>query len=191
MAEPQRSPRTQPSACSTPDRLRRRRRSRDSCRQSRREISWASLRYRVGGDPGGENAPGSVDRRPGAGVRLRSGDPAGSPDESTNIYATSSQEVVGNADFGFLYGAHPGNATYYSPYHMHGSFGPSCAVANVTHPDANGTGRRSGRARRAYTRCSRPSDILAIPTAAIRVIYVEGAGCYGHNGSDDVAADAG
>ena len=28
------------------------------------------------------------------------------------------------------------------------------------------------------------------PTAAVRVKYVEGSGCYGHNGSDDAAADA-
>jgi hypothetical protein len=34
------------------------------------------------------------------------------------------------------------------------------------------------------------SDILGIPTSTIRVIYVEGAGCYGQNGSDDAAADA-
>jgi nicotinate dehydrogenase subunit B len=34
------------------------------------------------------------------------------------------------------------------------------------------------------------SDILGIPASKIRVIYVEGAGCYGHNGSDDAAADA-
>jgi CO/xanthine dehydrogenase Mo-binding subunit len=34
------------------------------------------------------------------------------------------------------------------------------------------------------------SDILGIPSSAIRVVYVEGAGCYGHNGADDAAADA-
>jgi CO/xanthine dehydrogenase Mo-binding subunit len=34
------------------------------------------------------------------------------------------------------------------------------------------------------------ADILGIAQSAIRVIYVEGPGCYGHNGSDDVAVDA-
>ena len=34
------------------------------------------------------------------------------------------------------------------------------------------------------------SDILKLPQFAIRVIYAEGAGCYGHNGADDAAADA-
>jgi nicotinate dehydrogenase subunit B len=57
----------------------------------------------------------------------------------TNIYATSSQEVVGNADLAFSTAPTQGTRTYYSPYHMHGSIGPSCAVANVTStPDANG-----------------------------------------------------
>jgi nicotinate dehydrogenase subunit B len=110
----------------------------------------------------------------------------------TNIYATSSQEVVGNADLAFSTAPIQGTRTYYSPYHMHGSFGPSCAVANVTStPDANGIRATvwSGT-QGVYPLQQALSDILAIPTAAIRVIYVEGAGCYGHNGSDDVAADA-
>jgi CO/xanthine dehydrogenase Mo-binding subunit len=34
------------------------------------------------------------------------------------------------------------------------------------------------------------ADILRLPQSAIRVIYAEGAGCYGHNGADDAAADA-
>ena len=42
----------------------------------------------------------------------------------------------------FTRGARPDaelTRTYYSPYQMHGSVGPSCAVANVTAaPDANG-----------------------------------------------------
>src|SRR5262249_34253103 len=59
-----------------------------------------------------------------------------------NIYASSAQELVGNADMFFgppLPGITTFKRTYYSPYHMHGSVGPSCAVANVTSvPDANG-----------------------------------------------------
>ena len=54
-----------------------------------------------------------------------------------------------------------------------------------------GSRRRCGRARRAYTRCRQAlSDILGLPQSAVRVIYAEGAGCYGHNGADDAAADA-
>ena len=50
----------------------------------------------------------------------------------TNIYATSTQEVVGNADLVFSTAPIQGTRMYYSPYHMHGSVGPSCAVANIT-----------------------------------------------------------
>src|SRR5262249_21775304 len=31
---------------------------------------------------------------------------------------------------------------------------------------------------------------LKMPTTALRCVHVEGSGCYGHNGADDVAADA-
>ena len=29
-----------------------------------------------------------------------------------------------------------------------------------------------------------------MPEARVRVVHMEGAGCYGHNGADDAAADA-
>jgi nicotinate dehydrogenase subunit B len=109
-----------------------------------------------------------------------------------NIYAASSQEVVGNADAAFAAAPIQGTRTYYTPYHMHGSVGPSCAVADVTSvPDADGFMATvwSGT-QGVYPLQLALSDILGIPASKIRVIYVEGAGCYGHNGSDDVAADA-
>jgi CO/xanthine dehydrogenase Mo-binding subunit len=34
------------------------------------------------------------------------------------------------------------------------------------------------------------AQLLGLDVSAVRVIYEEGAGCYGHNGADDVAADA-
>jgi nicotinate dehydrogenase subunit B len=113
-----------------------------------------------------------------------------------NVYASSTQEVVGNADA--FFGPTPpagitrGTRTYYSPYQMHGSVGPSCAVANVTSAaDANGIKATvwSGT-QGVYPLQLALSDILRLPPSAIRVVYVEGAGCYGHNGADDAAADA-
>src|SRR6478752_3998326 len=32
--------------------------------------------------------------------------------------------------------------------------------------------------------------MLRMPPASVRLIHVEGSGCYGHNGADDAAADA-
>jgi CO/xanthine dehydrogenase Mo-binding subunit len=75
---------------------------------------------------------------------------------------------------------------------MHGSVGPSCAVANVTSaPDANGIQATvwSGT-QGVYPLQQALSNILGLPQSVIRVIYTEGAGCYGHNGADDAAADA-
>ncbi len=112
-----------------------------------------------------------------------------------NVYsANKTQEVVGDADS--VYNTAAANLKftrdYYSPYHMHGSVAPSCAVANVTSaPDANGIQATvwSGT-QGVYPLRQAISDILGIPLSAVRVIYVEGAGCYGHNGADDAAADA-
>jgi nicotinate dehydrogenase subunit B len=108
-----------------------------------------------------------------------------------NVYSPNkTQEVVGNANTA------PANLKftrdYYSPYQMHGSVGPSCALANVTSaPDANGIQATvwSGT-QGVYPLQQAIADILGLSPSKVRVIYVEGAGCYGHNGSDDAAADA-
>jgi CO/xanthine dehydrogenase Mo-binding subunit len=104
-----------------------------------------------------------------------------------NIYADSFEEVVGGAVTGGL------TRNYYSPYHMHGSVAPSCAVASVTaapDPDTKIQATVWSGTQGVYPLRQAISDILGIPLSAVRVIYVEGAGCYGHNGADDVAADA-
>lgn len=114
---------------------------------------------------------------------------------AANVYSGNKlQEIVGHADT--VYNQAPANLkftrSYYSPYQMHGSVGPSCAVANVT-ADADADGIKAtvwSGTQGVYQLRQAISDILGIPLAAVRVIYVEGPGCYGHNGADDVAADA-
>ena len=113
---------------------------------------------------------------------------------AANTYSSGTQEVVGNADTVYNNAAANLKFTrdYYTPYHMHGSVGPSCAVANVTAaPDANGIQATiwSGT-QGVYPLQQAVALILGIAQSAVRVIYVEGPGCYGHNGSDDVAVDA-
>jgi nicotinate dehydrogenase subunit B len=109
------------------------------------------------------------------------------------VYANSTQEVVGNAANAFA--AATGaklTDTFYSPYQMHGSVGPCCAVANVTAaPDANGIQATvwSGT-QGVYPLQTAVAQILGLNPSLVRIIYVEGAGCYGHNGADDVAVDA-
>ncbi len=84
------------------------------------------------------------------------------------------------------------NATYFTPFQMHASVGPSCAVADVrSAPDANGIQATvwSGT-QGVYPLRGAVAELLGLDTTAVHVIYVEASGCYGHNGADDVAADA-
>jgi nicotinate dehydrogenase subunit B len=108
-----------------------------------------------------------------------------------NVYSPNqTQEVVGNANTAS--GNLKFTRDYYSPYQMHGSVGPSCALANVTSaPDANGIQATvwSGT-QGVYPLQQAIADILRLSPSKVRVIYVEGPGCYGHNGADDAAADA-
>lgn len=77
-------------------------------------------------------------------------------------------------------------ATYFQPYQAHASIGPSCAVADF-HDDQLTVWCSS---QGVYPLRDALADLLEMPPEQIEVIHVEGAGCYGHNGFDDVAADA-
>ncbi|WP_192800295.1 molybdopterin cofactor-binding domain-containing protein [Brucella anthropi] len=77
-------------------------------------------------------------------------------------------------------------ATYEVPYRMHGSIGPSCAVAQFL----NGNLTVWSHAQGMYPLRSSLSGLVDLPASRIRCIHMEGAGCYGHNGADDAAADA-
>jgi nicotinate dehydrogenase subunit B len=114
--------------------------------------------------------------------------------DPANIYQTDKEDVVGNVAAAF---ADPGvtatlHSQYFTPYHMHGAMGPSCAVANFTAaPDESGIQLTvwSGT-QGVYLLQGAIAQMLGLPARAVRVIYVEAAGCYGHNGADDAAADA-
>src|SRR6266567_5676693 len=76
--------------------------------------------------------------------------------------------------------------TYIWPYQMHGSIGPSCAVADY----------QDGRVR-VWSGTQNPhilrgdlALLLRRPETEIEVIRLEAAGCYGRNCADDVSADA-
>jgi nicotinate dehydrogenase subunit B len=77
-------------------------------------------------------------------------------------------------------------ARYTRPYLMHGSIGPSCAVALFEH----GTMTVWTHSQGVYPLRMALAQLLGMPVEKIRCIHAEGAGCYGHNGADDVAADA-
>ena len=77
-------------------------------------------------------------------------------------------------------------ATYEWPIQSHACMGPSCAVADVTSDRATiWTGSQSThRFRTTFAR------ILGLPQDKMRLIYLDGSGCYGMNGHEDAAADA-
>ncbi len=76
--------------------------------------------------------------------------------------------------------------SYVWPYQLHGSIGPSAALAEV----ADGKARVwSGTQNPLWLRCDL-AQLLDLPEDAVEVIRMEAAGCYGRNGADDVTADA-
>ncbi|MGY3620302.1 molybdopterin cofactor-binding domain-containing protein [Bradyrhizobium sp. USDA 10063] len=77
-------------------------------------------------------------------------------------------------------------ATYTRPYQSHGSIGPSCAVAHF----AGGAMTVWSHTQGVYPDRQAIAEMLRMPPASVRLIHVEGSGCYGHNGADDAAADA-
>ncbi len=78
------------------------------------------------------------------------------------------------------------SATYLTSFQMHASIGPSCAVADVKGDGATIWSGTQG----AFGLRDALADLLHLPKAAVRVVWVEASGCYGHNGADDVAGDA-
>jgi nicotinate dehydrogenase subunit B len=87
-------------------------------------------------------------------------------------------------------GAEPGErtleASYHRPYQLHGSIGPSCAVALADGGNLTLWTHSQG----VYPLRAALAEMLGLAQDKIRCIHMEGSGCYGHNGADDVAADA-
>jgi nicotinate dehydrogenase subunit B len=62
----------------------------------------------------------------------------------------------------------------------------SAAVADVRDGKATVWSATQG----AHQLCAPIAGLLGLPVENVRAIFTEGSGCYGHNGSDDVAGDA-
>ena len=77
-------------------------------------------------------------------------------------------------------------ATFTRPYQAHASMGPSCGVAQFRDDLLTVWTHSQG----VYALRRELSGLLGLPQEKIRVIHREGAGCYGHNGADDAAAEA-
>ena len=77
-------------------------------------------------------------------------------------------------------------ARHTKQYVMHGSIGPSCAVGRL----ADGVLTIWTHTQGVFPLRAALAELVDMPLDKVRCIHAEGAGCYGQNGADDVAADA-
>ena len=99
------------------------------------------------------------------------------PSRDETIYQQSNPATTGARTF---------EETYTRPYQAHGSIGPSCAVAQSVDGKMTVWTHTQG----VYPDRQGIAEMLRVPPSSVRLIHVEGSGCYGHNGADDAAADA-
>ena len=76
--------------------------------------------------------------------------------------------------------------TYYRPFHMHASLGPSAAVAQLVDGRLTVWTHSQG----VYPLRAALAQVLGMAEDEIRTIHADGPGCFGHNGADDAALDA-
>jgi CO/xanthine dehydrogenase Mo-binding subunit len=77
-------------------------------------------------------------------------------------------------------------ASYSRPYVAHASMGPSCALAEYRGGHLSVWSHTQG----VYPLRNALANVLGLSQDAVTVRHAHGAGCYGHNGADDVAVDA-
>jgi nicotinate dehydrogenase subunit B len=99
------------------------------------------------------------------------------PSQDSTIFEHSDPSATGQITI---------EATYTRPYQCHGSIGPSCAIAQLVDDAMTVWTHTQG----VYPDRAGIAEMLRMPEDGVRLIHVEGSGCYGHNGADDAAADA-
>lgn len=124
-------------------------------------------------------------------TELRAEVPPGLPDEAADLQRLPAAMRVVQA-----HGEAPGDghdrsrtlrARYTRPWLAHASIGPSCALAQWS-PDG---GLHVWSHSQGIFHLRRDlAQAFGLPAERVRVTHVPGAGCYGHNGADDVAYDA-
>jgi nicotinate dehydrogenase subunit B len=125
-------------------------------------------------------------------------DPATLPDQTT-LYTWMQQQPSadsytvnsGDTDQMLKAAVTKVSAQYLHPYQMHGSLASSCAVADVRGGSGAGaTAKIWSATQGVYPQRDSVAMVLGIPPANVRVIFVEGSGCYGLNANDSVSYDA-
>jgi nicotinate dehydrogenase subunit B len=125
----------------------------------------------------------------GAGAQWQAGEPL--PDE-TNLRAWIKSQPVDTTSINVREPAAPGRKArtvrreYLRPYLAHASIAPSCAIARLSSDRLEVWTHSQG----IFNLRAELGMIFPLPPERIVVEHAEGAGCYGHNGADDVALEA-
>lgn len=122
------------------------------------------------------------------------------PEAALRALPAQRRELVrtGDAATAVAGGAHRLARSYLWPYQMHGSIGPSCAVAHWRDRGDGGCEADGNERRLTVWSGTQNPHVLRIDMArltglgegAIEIVRMEAAGCYGRNCADDVCADA-
>jgi nicotinate dehydrogenase subunit B len=82
------------------------------------------------------------------------------------------------------------SASYSRPYLAHAAVGPSCAIAVWSDPGTPAELKVWSHSQGIYPLRRQIARTFGLANEAVQLTHVNGAGCYGHNGADDVALDA-
>lgn len=127
-------------------------------------------------------------------LRVTWDDPGGAPRNHDELYARMRTlpaqsrllTAYGDVDKALAGAAKVVEATYYYPYQLHGSMGPSCSIADVKADEATVWSPTQG----VYPLRAAAARVLGFKDQQVHVIYKEGSGCYGLNGADTSSIDA-
>ncbi len=113
--------------------------------------------------------------------------------DPANHYRSTQEVNVGDVDAALATAGVTAQAAYFTPFQMHAAMGPTCAIADVRRAPDRKTGVQAtvwACSQAVFALRETIANLLGLTEPAVHVIYEESAGCYGHNGADDVAADA-
>ena len=97
-----------------------------------------------------------------------------------------STQKVGDAPAALAASARRVKASYEFSVQTHASIGPSCAVADFSRGQLNVW----SASQATHSMQSELAAISGLPEAKVRLLYLDGSGCYGRNGHEDATADA-
>ena len=127
-------------------------------------------------------------------MKVQWGEGTGLPDQATvfdhwRTRTVAKQDVtqkVGDAEAALGAAPRRVKARYDFAVQTHASLGPSCSVAEFK----GGQLTVWSASQATHSLVDELAPIVGVPKDRIRVLYLDGAGCYGRNGHEDASADA-